>query len=960
MWQKKSFLFVVIFVLFFFVNFVSWGQVKSNSAKAIGAGRSYTCALTQSGGVKCWGSNDAGQLGDKTNDGSNAPVDVYGLSSGVKAIAVGGHHACALTNSGAVKCWGGNSNGQLGDGTNKQSNTPVDVAGLSSGITAISAGVSHTCALTDNGAVKCWGHNYGQLGDGTFINRNTPVDVFGLSSGVKAIATGFFHTCAITQTGAVRCWGNNKHGQLGDGTNNQGNINTPIDVAGLRQGAKAIAAGDYHTCAITQSGAVKCWGFNPSGQLGDGTNNQSNTPVDVAGLSYGAKAIATGELHTCAVTQSDAAVCWGNNLNGQLGDGTNTYRNTPVRVFGLSSGVTDITAGKEHSCAMTNSGAIKCWGNNGAGQLGDGRGSYRNAPVDVSGLSSGVTVIAAGSDRTCAITDDGTVKSWGSNSYVHLKYEPGSDRSTPGDIPGFGSGVTAIASGKEHNCALTASGAVKCWGNNASGQLGDETTKDRYAPNDIPSLGSGNKAIAAGEYHTCALTQSGAVKCWGRNNYRQLGDGTITHRNIPSGVSGLRSGVAAVDARKDHTVNYRNIPSDVSGLSSGVTAIAAGKDHTCALTQSGAVKCWGHNNYRQLGDGTYDNRSTLVDVSGLSFGITAIAAGTDHTCALTQSGAVKCWGRNDFGQLGDGTYDNRSTLVDVSGLSSGVTAIVAAEYHTCALTQSGAVKCWGRNNYGQIGDGTHNRSSTPVGVSGLNSGITAIAAGADHTCALTQSGAVKCWGRNTHLQLGNGTYNRSNTPVDVLGEVISNDTSIKTLNTENDKIIIPVQINCQNFQMEAIGVHEGSLPNNRRRDSGEKIAGYVDVNIGHTDVPVKLVLSSYEPVIWRLHISSDARLSEIYLSGSNDSRVEGVQSIMVSYIGNAYAYENPNVSSSRHGHMSSLADVVKQKTGCNITKFQGVYQGSNFYIGYITKDTSEKKEIYKYIDKNGNVIYRDY
>jgi hypothetical protein len=124
---------------------------------------------------------------------------------------------------------------------------------------------------------------------------------------------------------------------------------------------------------------------------------------------------------------------------------------------------------------------------------------------------------------------------------------------------------------------------------------------------------------------------------------------------------------------------------------------------------------------------------------------------------------------------------------------------------------------------------------------------------------------------------------------------------------------------------------------------------------------VKLVLCSYEPVIWRLHISSDAHLSEIYLSGSNKSRVQGIQNIMVSHIGEAYAYKDPTVSSSRYGYMSTLADVVKQKTGCSITKFQGAYQGSNFYIGYITKDSSEKKEkIYKYIDENGKVIYRNY
>jgi hypothetical protein len=196
---------------------------------------------------------------------------------------------------------------------------------------------------------------------------------------------------------------------------------------------------------------------------------------------------------------------------------------------------------------------------------------------------------------------------------------------------------------------------------------------------------------------------------------------------------------------------------------------------------------------------------------------------------------------------------------------------------------------------------------------------------------------------------------------DIIGEVLSQDIPIKTADKENDKITAPPQVNCRNFQIEAIGVYEGSLPNNRTRAGGEKIAGYVDVTISKTDLPVKLVLSSYEPVIWSLHISSDARLSEIYLSGSKDSRLQGAQRIMVSHIGDAFAYEDPNVSRSRYGHVSNLTNLVKQKTGCNITKFQGAYQGSNFYIGYITEDISEKKDrIYKHVDENGNVTYKNY
>jgi alpha-tubulin suppressor-like RCC1 family protein len=258
-------------------------------------------------------------------------------------------------------------------------------------------------------------------------------------------------------------------------------------------------------------------------------------------------------------------------------------------------------------------------------------------------------------------------------------------------VSGLASGVTALAAGLEHTCALTTGGGVKCWGRNDAGQLGDGTTINRSTPVDVSGLASGVTALAAGGNHNCAVMDAihgGGVKCWGGNGSGQLGDGT--------------SG------------NPRLTPVDVIGLASGVTALAAGFGHTCAVNTGGGVKCWGANGGGQLGDGTTTQRITPVDVIGLASGATNLAAGGGessdggHTCAVTTGGGVRCWGANGVGQLGDGTSgweNNRLTPVEVSGLASGVTALVAGEYHTCALAHQ-RLKCWGADGTGQLGQGT--------------------------------------------------------------------------------------------------------------------------------------------------------------------------------------------------------------------------------------------------------------
>ncbi|MEO8675716.1 MAG: right-handed parallel beta-helix repeat-containing protein [Casimicrobiaceae bacterium] len=832
---------------------------------AVSAGNSHTCALI-GGGVKCWGLNTNGQLGDNSQSMRLTPVDVTGLTSGVTAIALGSGSSCALTETTGAQCWGANLHGELGDTTLViRRLVPVDVTGLATGVTAITAGARHGCALLAAGAVVCWGDNSaGSLGDNATTQRLSPTLVSGQPT-LKAMSGGGLHTCAIVGAGGVKCWGANDSGQLGDNSNTQ--RLAPVDVVGLAGGVAAVVTGASHSCALTTAGGVRCWGDNSAGQLGDNSQTQRITPVSVSGLASGVKAIAAGDTHTCALTNAGGVKCWGQNSTGQVGDGTfNNLRLVPFDVLGLTSGVAAIKAGGLHTCAITSGSGVKCWGWNGFGQIGDGSITQRNAPVDVSGLTSGVSNIALGQYHSCALVVGG-IKCWGWNDYGQVgDNSSGTSRLTPVNVLGLASGVAGIAAGNGHSCAVMAAGGVKCWGDNTYGQVGDATSANtRLAPVDVAGV-TGASAVAVGGLHSCvrvggglacwglnsngqigdgsvnmrptasdvaglialasasgggthscAVSAGGGILCWGGNVSGQLGDGTLVSEVAPAPTTGIASGATAVAAGNNHscalvagggkcwgdntygqlgdnTKLQRLTPVDVGGLSGAVAIMASmGGDHTCAITGGGAAMCWGNNVAGQLGDGSSTMRLTPVPVFGLGSGTTAIAGGLNHSCTVTNGGA-KCWGVNNFGQLGDGTQTQRLTPTDVSGLTSGVTAIATGSNHSCAVA-AGGLKCWGINTTGQLGDGTFTQRLVPVAVTGLGSGVTAVTAGLTHTCALTTAGGVKCWGLNSSGQVGDGTTTQRFTPVDVSG-LASGVTAIAAGQNHTCAVITNVGVKC--------------------------------------------------------------------------------------------------------------------------------------------------------------------
>ena len=343
------------------------------------SGESHTCGITVDGGVKCWGFGEDGQLGNGSWDSSNTPVDVTGLTSGVTDISSVNNHTCALTTGGAVKCWGYNDNSQLGDGTTNNSNVPVDVTALSSGVSAIAVGGYHSCALMAAGGVKCWGDNDdAQLGVGSTYDKSTsPVDVSGLGAGVTVLEAGRFHTCVI-DSGAAKCWGDNYYDQLGNGDPAQEST-VPDDVVGLGSGVTAISLGNQHSCAVV-SGAAVCWGDNYNGQLGNGTTDDSATSVPVSGLTSGVTGIEANYRMSCAIV-GGAAKCWGGGFKGD-GSSYSEVQTTPLDVTGMSSGVQGLTVGNSHACALW-SDILQCWGGNSEGQLGNSEVLYSTTPVDV-------------------------------------------------------------------------------------------------------------------------------------------------------------------------------------------------------------------------------------------------------------------------------------------------------------------------------------------------------------------------------------------------------------------------------------------------------------------------------------------------------------------------------------------------------------------------------------------------
>ena len=560
------------------------------------------------------------------------------------------------------------------------------------------------------------------------------------------VSVGVRHSCMVWSSGTVWCWGDNNKGQLGDGEFGRDLYSSvPLEATGIMD-AVAVSAGWEHTCAVHATGEVSCWGDDTNGELGNGEIvDQVPLPVKAEGITD-ATAVTTGLWHTCALRSSGEVSCWGRNHDGQLGIGETgddvAVSTVPVPVLDITDAVA-VSAGGEHTCAVHATGEVSCWGDNFGGELGNGQDGNEfdsAAPVRVAGITDAIDV-ATGEWHTCVLRESGNMSCWGDNTYGQLG---GGDAlfltanqtfsNSPLDVLGI-EDATSISTGSGFTCATQRGGEAFCWGRNNVGQLGSPDSQN-FDLGLTPTRVSDIEdavSVSAGTTHACLLRESGEVSCWGSNFHGQLG-------NALGG-------------------EFSTEQVQVQGVSDAID-VSASFRHTCATHATGQVSCWGQSWKGRTGDvATGDAAPLPVKISGIDTA-RQVSAAAGVTCAVLEGNEAVCWGfylNSEFTELDNGDISPVATMwsdaTDVARIASGGS-------HACALHTDGTISCAGANWYGNLGTGEVGNpiSWVPQKVVGIDD-ATDIALGFAHTCAVHATGEISCWGRNEVGQLGTGEEN---------------------------------------------------------------------------------------------------------------------------------------------------------------------------------------------------------
>jgi len=645
--------------------------------------------------------------------------------------------------------------------------------------------------------IYSWGLNeHYELGLG---NTWSPGQVGNTSNWVQ-VACGRNHTVAIRDDGTLWAWGYNKYGQLGDGTNTD--KYSPIQI-GSGTNWSQVACGYYHTLAIRDDGTLWAWGNNGSGRLGDGTTTRRRSPVQI-GSDNDWTQVGGGYSHTLGIRSnsgSNTLYAWGNNSYGQLGNGTTTGSTSPVPI---SSGWVQVDCGYRHTLGIRNISGIgnklHAWGRNNSGQLGDGTTTNRISPVQID-IGSGYNClqVACGYEHTLAIRSDNTLWAWGYNGNAQLGDGTTTNRTSPVQITSYND-WTQVACGKVvayffgHSVAIRDNGTLWACGLNNYGQLGfgvDGTTCWQMSPPRQIGTDTDWTQVACGGAYTLGIRSSSGntLWAWGYRRFGQLGFGWNEFRISPVKIGSDTTWSQAAGAYRhslaiqsngtlwawgnngsgrlgDGTTTQRTSPVQIGSSATTWSQVACYTFHSLGIQSDGTLWAWGGNSHGQLGDGTTTLRTSPVQIGSSSTTWSQVACGRTHSLGIQRDGTLWAWGDNYYGQLGDGTTTRRTSPVQI-GSGSDWSQVACGSSHSLAIQSDGTLWAWGDNHNGRLGDGTTTDRTIPVQIGSSSTTWSQVAGGREHTLAIRSDGTLWAWGYNWAGQLGDGSGVTRHSPVQI-------------------------------------------------------------------------------------------------------------------------------------------------------------------------------------------------
>jgi alpha-tubulin suppressor-like RCC1 family protein len=774
----------------------TWSQVS--------AGNEFTFAIKTDGTLWSWGKNDYGQLGNNTITNRSSPIQTVTLGTTWISVAAGFYNTAAIKTDGTIWTWGDNSTGALGDNTIIHRSSPVQVVGFATTWSSV-AGQRRTVAIKKDGTLWSWGsNNRGELGDNTIISKSSPVQVVGFATTWSSVACGYYSTKAIKKDGTMWTWGSNSYGALGN--NDTVHRSSPVQplAYAFSTNWSNTSAGAAHTSAIKKDGTLWSWGLGTSGQLGNNTATSTSLPVQEMTYSTIWSQLSAGSDYAAAIKTDSTLWLWGLGTSGQLGDNTATSKSSPVQTVSVGGPVwISVDGGVFNTAAIKSDGTLWAWGSNSSGQLGDGTITYRSSPVQTVVFGVNWSSVACGREHTAAIKTDGTLWTWGLNNSGQLGDNTLTNKSSPVQTIARGTNWNFVSCGNYHTAAIKTDGTLWTWGSNgytngyygifSFGQLGDNTQSNKSSPVQTIAGGTNWSKVSCGSEHTAAIKTDGTLWVWGFNPFGQLGDNTTTAKSSPiqtiaggNNWSSISCGFSYTAAIKtdgtlwawgsnssgrlgDNTITNRSSPVQTITGGTNWSSVGGGRFDTAAIKTDGTLWTWGRNTNGQLGDNTITDKSSPVQTIAGGTNWNFVSCGNYHTAAIKTDGTLWNWGLNSFGRLGDNTIIDRSSPVQTIGALGGAwQSISCGFYHTTAIKTDGTLWLWGLGTSGQLGDNTAASKSSPIQTITFGTTWSKASAGYRHTGAIKTDGTAWTWGLGTSGQLGDGTIATKSSPVQVV------------------------------------------------------------------------------------------------------------------------------------------------------------------------------------------------